>query len=69
MPSVFLKFFLVHELKTLGIPWREETREKGDREGRDKGGRYGVMGVSRHVTFLGHILVRKLYLVKISLEN
>lgn len=38
MPSVFLKFFLVHELETLGIPWREETREKGDREGRDKEG-------------------------------
>lgn len=35
---MFLKFFLVHELETLGILWREETREKGDREGGDKEG-------------------------------
>lgn len=35
---MFLKFFLVHELETLGILWREETREKGDREGETKRG-------------------------------
>lgn len=36
---MFLKFFLVPELETLGMLWREETREKGDREGRGRGER------------------------------
>lgn len=73
MAPVFLKFFLVHELETLGMLWREETREKGDREGRGRGerqsgGSYG--GEQAHhfsCTHLGQeTLFGKKYLWRIS---
>lgn len=65
MSPVSLKFFLAHNLETLGMPWREENkRRRGEREEREKDGAVRG-GMNGHIAFLVHILLRKLYLVKI----
>lgn len=67
-----MKFFLVHKLKTLGIPWRKEEMKRGRRKGGEREGqekkRGQLWGMNRHIAVLVHILVRKLYLVKICAE-